>query len=330
MGDIVHTLPTLNALRKRFPTAHISWLVRAGLEDILRGHRALNSVIIFKRNNPDLKHLLQLIRKLRTARYDLVLELQGDIRGGVLAWLSRAPIRLGFKAGSFRVEPINTIFTNFKIADEALHVIDKNLNFVHHLGAEIENISFGITTGEAEKKSIDTFLGKEVDNGQKIVILHPGATWLTKRWPLEKYALLTDKIKANFADISVIITYGPGEREYGEKIKSLSHSTPIVPPPTTLGELIALIERCEVLIGSDTGPLHLAAALGKKVIGFYGPTDPLRNGPYGEGNVVIIKKELSCLPCWRKNCSHASCIRDITVSEVAEKLALLLRSHNTP
>ena len=324
MGDVIHTLPTLNALRKRFPTAHISWLVRAGLEDILSGHPALNSVIIFKRNNLNLKHLFQLIRKLRAVRYDIILELQGDIRGGALAWLSRTPIRLGFKAGSFRIEPMSTIFTNFKIADdEAPHVVDKNLNFARRLGAEIEEISFGITAGEAEKRYIDIFLKKEVSDRRKIVILHPGATWLTKRWPVEKYALLTDKIKANFTDAAVIITYGPGERKYAEKIENLSNSAPIVFPPTTLGELTALIERCEVLVASDTGPLHLAAALGKKVIGLYGPTDSIRNGPYGEGNIVI-KSNLPCLSCWKKNCSHISCIREITVSEVAEKLASLL------
>lgn len=272
-----------------------------------------------------LKHLFQLIRKLRTDRYDLTLELQGDVRGGILAWLSRAPIRLGFKAGSFRVEWLSTIFTNFKVSeDKASHIIDKNLNFARQLGAKIEEIFFGITTGEAEKKYIDKFLKKEVSNEQRIVILHPGATWLTKRWPIEKYALLTDRIKANFADAIVIITYGgPGERKDAEKIKNLSHSALIISPPTTLGELIALIERCEVLVASDTGPLHLAAALGKKVIGFYGPTDSIRNGPYGEGNIVI-KNDLPCLSCWKKSCSHVSCIREITVSEVAEKLRLLL------
>jgi ADP-heptose:LPS heptosyltransferase len=271
-----------------------------------------------------LKHLLQLIRKLKADRYDLLLELQGDMRGGVLAWLSRTPIRLGFEAGSFRVEWPSTIFTNFKVSEGgASHIVDKNLNFARRVGAEIGEISFGITTGEAEKKYIDAFLKKEIDNRRKIVILHPGATWLTKRWPLKKYALLTDKIKTNFTDVSVIITYGPGERKDAEKIKNLSHSAPIVSPPTTLGELIALIERCEVLVASDTGPLHLATALRKKVIGLYGPTDPIRNGPYGEGNIVI-KNDLPCLSCWKKNCSHISCIREITVSEVAEKLRLLL------
>ncbi|MBT9131408.1 MAG: Lipopolysaccharide core heptosyltransferase RfaQ [candidate division WS2 bacterium] len=327
MGDVIHTLPTLNALRERFPAAYISWLVHDKLEDILNGHPALNSVIIFKKNEPIptmLKHLLQLIRKLRANKYDLLLELQGDIRGGVLAWLSRTPIRLGFKAGSFRTEWLSTIFTNFKVSEgRASHIIDKNLNFARRLGAEIKEVSFGITTGEAEKKYIDAFLKKKVDNRQKIVILHPGAAWLTKRWPIEKYALLTDEIKANFADTAVIITYGPGERKYAEKIKVLSDSAPIVSPPTTLGELIALIERCEVLVASDTGPLHLAAALGKKVIGLYGPTDSIRNGPYGEGNIVI-KNDLPCLSCWKKSCSHISCIREITASEVAEKLCLLL------
>lgn len=320
-------MPTLRALRKRFPTAHISWLVRAGLEDILSGHPDLNSVIIFKRNEPIsiFKHLFQLIRKLRADRYDLVLELQGDIRGGALAWLSRTPIRLGFEAGSFRIEPISTVFTNFKIAEgKASHIIDKNLNFARRLGAEVEGISFGITASEVEKKYIDRFLKKEVGN-RRIVILHPGAAWLTKKWPIEKYAILADKIKANFTDTAVIITYGPGEKKDAEKIKSLSHSVPIISPPTTLGELIALIERCKVLLASDTGPLHLATALGKKVIGLYGPTDEIRNGPYGKENIVI-KNDIPCLSCWKKSCSHISCIREITVSEVAEKLSLLLQN----
>ena len=324
IGDVVHTLPMLHALRKSFPKAHISWVVEPKSRDILVGHPDLNELITFERTSSTRRTIaafLRLAGKLRKSRYDFVLELQGNLRGGLLAWLTGSPSRLGFEAGSSRVERLSTFFTNVKVKEgsNTSHILERNLNFARKLGAGAEKVSFSIAVGRDETEYIDSFLKREGIAGRRIVVLHPGATWDTKRWPWERYARLAEEIQGGFPEAAVVLTAGPGERHLTEEIRRMSHSNLILSPPTTLGQLIALLMRCRVLVSSDTGPLHIAAALGKRVIGLYGPVDSLRNGPYGEGNFVI-KKDLSCLPCWRKRCPSLACMKGIKVSEVMEKV----------
>jgi 3-deoxy-D-manno-octulosonic-acid transferase/heptosyltransferase-1 len=327
IGDVVHTLPTLNALRRKFPLIHIAWVVGSKSRDILVGHPALDELIVFERTRSAVRTIaafFHLIRKLRRDRYDVLLELQGDFRGGVLAWLSGTPVRLGFEAGSSRVERISTIFTNVKVSEgDASHIIERNLNFAGRLGVRDKEVAFDIAIGKRERRDISSFLKHEGIEAGKIVILHPGVSWVTKRWSLEGYAELADRIRAHFEDAAVVLTYGPGERPLAEAISRISRSNPLISCPTTLGQLIALLDRCEVMVASDTGPLHLAVALGKKVVGLYGPVDPARNGPYGKGNFAV-GKELTCRPCWKKQCGTLSCMKGITVAEVLEKVAAVL------
>lgn len=142
IGDIVHALPTLNALRRRFPEMHISWVVEPKSQDILVGHPALDELIVFPRARSALRTLAAFRHLLRRAKYDVLFEPQGNLRGGLLAWLSGTPMRLGFEAGSSRLEWISTIFTNVKVSEgEASHVIEKNLNFAGRWGAGNKEVS---------------------------------------------------------------------------------------------------------------------------------------------------------------------------------------------
>ena len=241
--------------------------------------------------------------------------MQGDIRGGIISFLSGVPLRLGYRAGSSRVEKISTIFNNVKITEGKGHILESNLNFATRLGAKPQKVSFYLYAGEDERKYIELFLEKQGIGNKKIVLIHPGTTWITKRWPVENYALLVDKIKTHFDDIEVIITYSPDEKGLAEKLKGIAQYPPVISPPTTLRQLVALIERSSIFISSDTGPLHIAAGLGKKVIGLYGPIDPVRNGPYGTES-IIIRKDINCSPCWRKKCTELTCMKSITVDEV--------------
>lgn len=327
IGDVVHALPTLNALRRRFPKMHISWVVEPKSRDILVGHPALDELIVFKRTGSTIKTLAalpHLIRRLRRAKYDVLFELQGNLRGALLAGLSGTPMRLGFGVGSSRLEWPSALFTNVKVSEgDASHVIEKNLSFAGKLGAKDGEVSFRIAVGKEERGYVSSFLKREGIEEKKIIILHPGADSFTRRWPGERYAELADEIKARFEDTAIVLTHSPREKSLVEAIVRRSQSNPLVFSPTTLGRLIALLDRCRTMVASNTGPLHIAAALGKRVVGLYGPIDPKRNGPYGERNFVI-RKELTCQPCWKKKCGSLSCMRGITVSEVLEKVAALL------
>jgi len=331
IGDVVHTLPTLHSLRKNFPQAHIAWVIEPKSRDILINHPDLNEIITFERTNSTWRTIgafFRLVKKLRRNKYDCVLELQGNLKGGLLAWLTGSSSRLGFEAGSSRVERFSTLFTNIKVEEgDVPHILERNLNFARKLGVEDREISFPMAIGREEKEYIGSFLKEKGISDRQIVILHPGVTWDTKRWPRERYARLAEEIQGRFENVAVVLTYGPGERYLAEDIRKLSRSSPIVSPPTTLGQLIALLERSQVFVSSDTGPLHIAAALGKRVIGLYGPVDSRRNGPYGRGNFVI-KKDLPCQPCWQKKCSSRACMKGIEVSEVREKVELLLETYN--
>ncbi|MCD5401364.1 glycosyltransferase family 9 protein, partial [candidate division NPL-UPA2 bacterium] len=196
IGDVVHTLPTLNVLRRRFPRMHISWVVEPKSRDILVGHPALDELIVFPRTGSAIRTLAafrHLIRRLRRAKCDVLLELQGNLRGGLLAWLSGTPMRLGFEAGSSRVEWISTIFTNVKVSEgDVSHIIERNLNFAGRLGAKDRKVSFHIAVGKEERRYIGSFLKREGIEEKKLVVLHPGVAWSTKRWPWERYAELAD------------------------------------------------------------------------------------------------------------------------------------------
>jgi lipopolysaccharide heptosyltransferase I len=330
IGDVVHTLPTLNALRKTFPRSYISWLVEPASEEILIGHPSLDEIIVFERDKSSIFKtvcaFLQLVKKLRNRKFDITLDLQALIKSGIITILSGSKIKVGFEAGSSRAEKMSHLFTNVKVKEGGFpHILERNLQFARKLGSRVSEIRFDIPVSQNGRKYIDSFLKRESIYDKRIIILHPGAGWSTKKWSLGKYAKLADEISSNFRDVSVILTWGPGEYNSVEEIHRMARSGPIMAPKTTIGQLIPLLKRCKVLVSSDTGPLHIAAALGKRVIGLYGPTDSIRNGPYGEGN-FIIKKEMDCLGCWRKKCNRLDCMKGIQVSDVLEKVDICLRT----
>jgi len=331
IGDVVHALPTLNALGRSFPVSHISWVVEPDSKDLLLGHRALSELIVFERDRSSVsktvKAFFRLIKRLRQERYDVVLDLQGTIKSGMISFLSGSSVRLGFARGSSRIEKFSHIFADIKVKEgNCAHIVERNLQFARRLGAEPGEVKFDIPIRRDAEDYVNQFLRNNGIYDKQLVALNPGAGWSTKRWSLGKYATLADEISSNFRDVSVILTWGPGEYNSVEEIYRMARSGPIMACRTTIGQLIPLLKRCKVLVSGDTGPLHIAAALGTRSIGLFGPVDSRRNGPYGHGNFVVEAEDLDCLGCWRKECDRLDCMKKIEVSDVLEKVDVCLRA----
>ena len=285
MGDIIHALLVLATLRKHYPKAEIAWIVKNKFSDLLKDNPDLTNIISFDSNS-----FLQLINILRKRTFDVALDLQGLFRSGILAYLSKASHRIGFSKINSR--ELSHIFYNHKVTppQKAVHVVDKNLSLLEPLGISEYIYDFKVPISIQDLNFAKDFFTsrKLVPKEDKIIMLNPGAGWPTKRWPFENFPRLADKLTEHI-NAKVIMSWGPQEKDLIENIKNNMNNRITIMPQSTIKQLAAIIKSCDLFVGSDTGPTHLAAALEVPVVGLYGPSDPKRNGPYGTKNIIIQK-----------------------------------------
>jgi heptosyltransferase-1 len=300
MGDVIHTLPAAYALREAFPQAMIGWLIEERWAELLwapgasrRGPRSAQrpladwvhtvNLTAWRKSLstiPTLQQMAKVWNDVRAARYDVAVDLQGAIRSAVLARWSGAPVVYG--AAEPRESPASLWYTRPVIARGA-HVIDQNLSVVEAVAQrklKVPHVEFPHDL-QAERR-IDQRLAEAAVND--FAILNPGAGWGAKRWPAERYgqaarALAKDGVRS-------ILNCGPGEDDLAREAEAASAGAAMT-MRCSITELIALTRRAKLFIGGDTGPLHLAAALRVPVVAIFGPTDPVRNGPYGTRSIVL-------------------------------------------
>ncbi len=323
IGDVVHALPVLKTLRKNYPGAYISWVVESKAREILEGNKDLDEIIVIntgkwrkRLNRSTINEMISKIKVLRGKKFDLAIDIQGLIKSGVIAYLSGARVRIGFNRGDAR-EPLNRLFMTVEASPigKDIHVIDKNLSLLGSLGLNSFSKEFTIQTSPADEKYIDDFLrAKNIDPEKGFIAVNPGVGFKTKKWETRKYAELSDGIMDEL-NKKVILTWGPGEEGLVSEISNMMHHKPVTPPFTTVKQAAVLLRRCKMFIGSDTGPLHITAALNIPTVAIFGPTDPIRNGPYGN-NHTIIHKNLACSGCYKRRCKTMECMKGITVEEV--------------
>jgi len=348
IGDVIHTLPSLAALRRCYPDADISWVVEEAAADLLADHPDLNRVLISRRKTW-LKELRQgriampfrkmhaFLRELRSRPYDLVIDFHGLLKSSVIVLLSGRKRRLGYDS----LQEGSGLFYNEKIPEEMRkHAVDRYLDFVRHVarGSETTCLAatpeFKIAVGEKEKRRVAallhensailttgekgagdlcTYSGGKKEEGRPFVAVNPVAFWETKLWEDEKFAELCDRIRTELR-IGVVLTggeTGPLDRIRG-RMKTAAVN---LGGRTSLRELACLYRQASLVVTTDSGPMHIAAAVGTPVVALFGPTDPDRTGPYGPGHRVI-RGGLSCMPCFRKQCDTVRCMREIGVGEV--------------
>ena len=340
LGDIVHALPVLVALRESYPYAHIAWLVGNSFAPLLEGHPLLDEVIRFDRarygrmwRSPRVfVDFWRFVVRLRRRRFDLVIDLQGLIRSGLFSWFSGARQRFGFATAregawlfySCRVRP----------PASAEHAVDKNLSIVKALGLRVESPQFPLSLRPAERAAARELLTEAA--GQQVgslTAVFPGARWETKRWPPERIGALVDRIHAAGLPRCVLLG-APGDRAFAEQVKSACRSGVIdLVGRTALRQLAALVDAADRVVCHDSGPLHIAAALDKPTITIFGPSSPVRTGPYSTA-AKVITHPIECAPCYRRVCplGHHDCMRRLTVEAVFEQVCGLpgLQARQSP
>jgi lipopolysaccharide heptosyltransferase I len=294
LGDVLHALPVAGALRRHLPQAHLTWIVEAREFGILNGHPDLDAVVsvdtrlwrrlIWRPSGAREvgEKVSRLKQRIRDARFDVAIDLQGLIKSGLLTAYTGAPLRIGF-ALRYCWEPLNALFTNRRVTPppQAVHVVDQYLSLLEPLGVKAAPPVWELPGDPEAERRIDEFLAAEgVKPRDRLVALNPGAGRPAKRWPLEHFVRLAERLALE-AGARVLLLWGPDEEVMARAIAAGMTSRPLLAPPTTLPELSALLHRSALMVAADTGPLHLAAALGTPAIGLYGPTRAERNGPYG-------------------------------------------------
>lgn len=313
LGDIVHALPALAALRKHRPGAHIAWVVEKAGREILELVEGLDEIIV--RGEPG--WLGRLRRRDRTA-----LDFQGLLKSGFLARLSGARLRIGF-SGSNLKERAAALFYNRRLPEfpEEGHVIAKNLRLLGLLGIEDSRFAFPLRIPEglrARARSEIAALGYRGD--RPLVLCNVGAAWTSKRWSASGWAEVLPVLKASGA-FPVLLWGNDAEREIAESAASGTR-TPLAPFLTIKG-VFAWIRESRLLLSGDTFALQAACALGVPVVGLFGPTSPERNGPFDSRDKVVYAGP-DCAPCYRKTCDRPDCLAAIAPEAVADAARRLL------
>jgi lipopolysaccharide heptosyltransferase I len=295
LGDVVHALPVAAALRARLPRARIAWIVERREAAILKGNPAVDEVVpvdtrAWRRCRTPVAaaavagQLAELSRHLRAARFDVAVDLQGLIKSGLLTLATRAPLRIGFDAAHCR-ERTNALFTNRRVSppSSARHIVERYLALLEPLGVRASAVEFPLPVDAEAEVRIDDWVGNAgLKARRRLVVVNPGAGRRDKRWPAERFRALTERLTLE-AGAAVVVVWGPDEVALAEAIVESSRpGRALLAPPTSLADLVSLLRRASVVVGGDTGPVHLAAALAVPCVGLYGPTAVERTGPYGQ------------------------------------------------
>jgi heptosyltransferase I len=285
IGDAIQTMPVACALRERFPEAFLAWAVEQRAATLLRGHEALNELIVLPRGwlkSPG--EVWRLRRRLRALRFDVTVDVQSLTKSAVLAWLSGARRRIGF--GNPGGRELSKWLNNERVDPQAAHVVDRYLELLGRLGIERPSVRFQVPEHEQDRKAAEEMIRRAgVEGG--FAIVNPGASWPSKLWPAERYAAVTRHLGQRWRLPTLVVWAGAAERALAEGIAGAGGATAQVAPPTSLTELAALSRRVRLFVGADTGPLHLAAAVGTPCVGLYGPWPAARHGPYGPQHIAL-------------------------------------------
>ena len=294
IGDVVHALPVAGALKRLRPGTRVTWVAEAREATLLAGHPDVDDVIIADTRGwrrrvgiAMLHEVREVARGLRERSFDVVLDLQALLKSGVLTALTRAPRRIGFAAGWSR-ERMSTVFMTERVRPpaDARHVVEQYITLLVPLGITHPAVEFRLPVDAGADAHVEEFLTSAgIKPQDRLVLMNPGAGRPDKRWPVDRFREVAQRL-SDEAGARVVALWGPGEEDDARALVS-SSAAGIVAPPTTLRELAALARRARLVVAGDTGPLHIAAAVGTLCVGLYGPTSGVRNGPYGVRHRVL-------------------------------------------
>lgn len=295
IGDVLHGVPAAVALKQAFPDASLGWAVEGRAADVLAGHPAVDHLFRLPRGwlkSPSA--VMALRRQLRAFAPDVAIDMQGLLKSGIASWLSAAPMRIGFARPVSR-ERAWLAYTN-RVKPVASHVVDRNCDLLVPLGVRESRPRFDMPHWPVSRARVEGWL-EGLRFSQPPVVINPGAGWTSKLWPAERFAAVARELSDRHGLRSLVVWGGGGERAAAERIVAESAGAAVMAPDTSLQDLGELFRRGRMLISSDTGPLHLAAAVGTPCVGLFGPVPAGRNGPYGERH-VCVEPPAAARPAW--------------------------------
>lgn len=327
----MQTLPALEAIKRTYPDSDITWAVEEAAAGILDGHPLINRLLLSRRKtwtrmlrNPrtffqGLGGIVRFINELRNTRYDIAIDFQGLFKSGILIGLARAQRKIGFD----RTRELSYLFLNERLPayDIEKHALERYLDVARYLGAKDPSTACTLPI-EREILMIKQRIEGLKPAGRPLVAINPVARWKTKLWSERKFAELADRLIRERNAI-VIFTGSHEDSLVNTRILAMMEQNAVSwAGETTLKELAALASLCTVFITTDTGPMHLAAAAGTKVVALFGPTAPWRTGPFGPSHITV-RAGLNCSPCFKRTCDdNVRCMEEITVDEVMRNIVL--------
>jgi heptosyltransferase-1 len=327
IGDVVQSLPVAAALRRRFPRAYIAWAVKPAAADVVIGNPHLNGTFVLGGGDrscaaasvlPPLSAPIRLARALRQHRFELAIDMQGLLKSALIARLSGAPARIGFRnhqEGAF-------LLNNLAIVPDRrdIHAVDAYLGFAEAVGAPTHPLDFTIATAESDRQAVDGLLGDQRD----LVALIPGARWLSKRWAPTRFAAVADAVADESGCMSAVVG-ARGDAALAAEIAASAH-VPILDltGKTTLKQLAEFFRRCRAVVSNETGPMYIASAVGAPTVAIFGPTDANRLGPYGEGHAKVTAN-IGCRPCRLRSCQPLRCMDAVSVDQVLAAVRQVVR-----
>jgi heptosyltransferase-1 len=325
LGDIVHALPVAAALRQSFPSASLTWLIKRQWAEVLEGNPHLDRVLAV---DFSVAGWPAIIHAVRDSHFNVVLDLQGLLRSAVLAWISRAPVRVGFDNAR---EGSRWFYTHRVPVDNGtIHAVDRYLLLARAVTAVLGQtppLKFPMPSDTTTEGRISSLLrAEDVLPDAPLVALNPGARWPTKQWPSALFAEVGDRLQES--GFRVVLLGDGTQSDPADAVLNSMRSRPInLVGRTTIKDLIELLRRVRLLVTNDSGPMHLAAAVGVPIIALFGPTDPVRTGPYGTGH-MIFTSPVACRPCLSRRClnpNHLECLTSISAAQVIRHALSILQ-----
>jgi len=329
VGDVIRTLPAVKALKEQYPSSFITWIVEEPSQALLESQPEVDEVILFPRKrwasgmksfrkmSKTIGEMWKFIIVLRKRKFDVALDFHGILKSGVLSFLSGSHKRIGYDRRSTKEG--NFLFSNVKVKlqEERISRFQRNLSLLRGMGLEMRELQYSLHILPEDREYVDLFFNASSGSLKRpLIAIHPGSSpkALFKRWMPDQYAQLADRL-ARELSATVVFTWGDGEFEWVEGIRKEMREPSLLGPRTeSLTQLGEVYRRCDLYIGGDTGPMHIASLVGIPAVVIYGPTDPIENEPFGKH--MKVRKEVGCNPCRRYSCKELVCIKAISADDV--------------
>ena len=335
LGDIIHALPVLDYLHQAVPDVEIDWVVEEQNRAILEGHPLIRNVISVNtrvwRKAPfsvgTCREAGATVRQLRAASYDMLFDLQGNIKSGIIAGLAGVPHRYGFDRTGVR-ESLNLLFTNHhiplgpddhQISNRSLKIVSAAFNQSYSSFA----LTSHIQTSPEDDQAAEELL--RAAKGDMHLLFHTGTTWETKKWSIEEWLALGRLVLNRFPSASILFSWGnEQEHKEAEWLTSELGNRALLLPRLPLKSFCALLKKVELAVGGDTGPIHIAAAVGTPTVSFYRATDARRNGPQGSRHITL-QSDIPCTICLKRSCPEdQNCRLTIRKADMFAAIASIL------